>query len=75
VQALSLVFQTQQQQIQKLDSEDWWIDTKTRQWSVTRPVPPGTLDSTHWFTVTYQIEGKNVGSWFVDTRQKTVTGN
>jgi len=53
--------------------ERWWFDTDKRQWTVRRPVSPGTLDSTHWFSVSYLIDGKTVGSWIVDTRKEKVT--
>src|ERR1700741_2520221 len=47
-----------------------WHDTFTRSWSVTRPVAPGVVDSTHWFIVAYSINGVLVCSWSVDTRAK-----
>lgn len=53
----------------------WWFDTDTRRWDVQRPFGPGTMDSTHSFTVTYFINGKEVGSWYVDTNKKVVTIN
>jgi len=52
--------------------ERWWFDTDNRQWTVRRPIAPGTLDSTHWFSINYLIDGKSVGSWFVDTRKEAV---
>ncbi len=50
----------------------WWFDAEERNWEVTRPVEPGTLDSTLWFNVYYSINGKVVAQWFVDTREKRV---
>jgi len=46
-------------------AERWWFDTDNRQWKVSRDVSPGVLDSTHWFSVSYVIDGNTVGSWFV----------
>ena len=51
---------------------DWWHDVKRRGWTVQRPFGPGVIDSTHWFNVTYQIDGKPVAKWFVDTRKREV---
>src|SRR5690349_7059820 len=50
----------------------WWFDTDRRAWAVKRPVGPGFVDSTHWFDVQYEIDGKVVATWFVDTRKGTV---
>ncbi len=73
VQALALVFQSQQAKIREIDQENWWFDTKERQWVVRRPFAPGQIDSTHMFVVSYRIDGKEVFNWSVDTRQKTVS--
>jgi hypothetical protein len=70
--ALELVFQKAGDRIRALDTADWWHDTEERGWSVRRPFAPGIIDSTHLFNVTYQIAGKPVASWFVDTRKGTV---
>ena len=72
-QALALVFQTQQDKIREVDRENWWFDTKAREWEVRRPFAPGQIDSTHMFVVKYKIDGKEVFSWVVDTRAKTVS--
>ncbi len=72
-QALALVFQTQQDKIREIDRENWWMDTKERQWIVKRPFAPGFIDSTHMFIVTYKIDGKEIFRWVVDTRKKTVS--
>ena len=72
-QALALVFQTQQDKIREVDRENWWFDTKTREWEVRRPFAPGHIDSTHMFVVKYKIDGKEMFSWTVDTRAKTVS--
>jgi hypothetical protein len=72
-QALALVFQLQQAKIREIEREDWWLDTKVRQWEVKRPFAPGQIDTTHTFIVTYKIDGKQVFWWAVDTRSKTVS--
>ena len=71
-EAIHLVASTQQDEIKKIDKGDWWHDVKTREWKVKRPFHPGTIDSTHMFTVTYRIDGQLAQSWIVDTRNKTV---
>jgi len=71
-EALTLVFATQQKIIAEVDAENWWHDVKERQWVVKRPFYPGTIDSTHLFEVTCRIDGKDVASWLVDTRKKSV---
>ncbi len=71
-QAIQLVMTTQQDEIQKVDADDWWHDVKTREWKAKRLFHPGTIDSTHMFEVTYMIDGQFAQSWTVDTRNKTV---
>ena len=66
--ALKLVIDTQADRIRVVDQGDWWLDVKERSWVVKRPFGPGDIDSTHWFNVSYRVEGKEVASWFVDTR-------
>jgi hypothetical protein len=73
VEALDLVFQKAADRIRAVDQEDWWHDVKERAWLVQRPFSPGSIDSTHLFTVTYRIGGKPVVAWNVDTRGGTVT--
>ena len=59
---------------ESVDTEGrWWFDAQTRNWEVVRPVEPGGVDSRHWFTVRYLINGQEVASWSVDTREKTVS--
>jgi hypothetical protein len=70
--ALELVFQKAAERIRAVDTANWWHDTEERGWIVRRPFAPGTIDSTHLFNVTYQIAGKPVASWLVDTRKGTV---
>jgi hypothetical protein len=86
--ALSLVWSTQQDFIHELEvgyraeaqrgghepvgGEGWWFDLARRDWEVQRPVGPGIFDSTHWFTVCYRIEGQELATWFVDTREKKI---
>ena len=50
----------------------WWFATDTRRWDVQRPFGPGSLDSTHSFDVTYYINDKIVGVWYVETKEKIV---
>ncbi len=86
-EAITLVIETQQKQIAQAEQSyfaekgvDWWRgkpdqyhwhDTITRSWTVTRPVAPGIVDSTHWFMVAYSINGIVVCSWSVNTQKKT----
>ena len=73
-QAIRLVMQARASEIEKLDSSsDWWHDTKERTWSAKRPFGPGVIDSTHFFNVTYAIEGSVVGTWAVNTRTGQVS--
>lgn len=73
--AIRLVMQLRRDEIHGLDqSADWWHDTKERSWSVKRPFGPGNIDSTHYFQVSYSIEGKVVGTWSVNTRTGQVAG-
>src|SRR4249919_1955301 len=74
-QAIRLVMQTRADEIRKLDKDpDWWHDTKDSAWSARRPVGPGIVDSTHYFMVSYAIDGNVVGSWSVNTRTGQVAG-
>ena len=60
---------------QKPDEEpegDWWFDTDERRWTVRRPCPPGTIDSTHSFCVSYFKNDVEVGRWYVNTEKRTV---
>jgi hypothetical protein len=70
--ALAVIFASQQKPLRDLDDNDWWHDTKERTWTVKRPFAPGTIDSTHMFVVSYRIDNKEVASWHVDTRKRTV---
>jgi RNA polymerase sigma factor (sigma-70 family) len=70
--ALELVFQKAADRIRNVDRANWWHDTEERAWLVQRPFAPGTIDSTHLFTVSYRIGGKQVAAWQVDTRKRTV---
>ena len=86
--AISLVIKTQQKEMavgeQKYFKEkgvDWWRgefeqyrwhDTIMRTWSVARPVAPGVVDSTHWFSVSYSINATVVCRWSVDTSKNKV---
>jgi hypothetical protein len=70
-EALRLVFAKCGDRIRAVDQENWWHDVKSREWKVRRPFYPGVIDSTHMFDVGYQIDGKIVASWLVDTRAGT----
>lgn len=81
--ALALVMRTQAEVIRDVEApeppdgkgdERWWHDVKERSWSVKRPAHPGVVDTTHQFFVVYQIDGKDVAGWMVDTRKGTVEG-
>ena len=72
VEALQLVFEKCGDRIRAVDKEEWWFDTKEREWTAMRPVEPGIIDSTHMFFVDYKIGGTVVLSWIVDTRAGTV---
>jgi hypothetical protein len=72
VEALALVFRKAAARIQAMDKENWWFDVKERAWDVQRPFSPGYIDSTHLFTVSYQIGNKPVAAWQVDTRSGKV---
>lgn len=75
-EALALVLRTQQAAIRMAEAhraKQWNVDTLEREFRVKRPIGPGDNDSTRWFNVTYLIEGREVASWFVDTRIKSVT--
>jgi hypothetical protein len=67
-----LVFQKAPDRIRAVDQENWWHDVKERAWQVQRPYYPGVIDSTHLFTVSYRIAGKQVAAWDVDTGRGTV---
>lgn len=53
-QVIHLVVELRSDEIQRLDkSADWWRDTEERSWSVKGPFGSGTIDSTHYFQVSY----------------------
>ena len=67
--------QTRGDEIRKLDHNgNWWQDTEERSWSAKRPFSPGVIDSTHYFSVSYSIDGHVVRSWSVNTRSGQVAG-
>ncbi len=72
LEAINLVVKTQFDNIRKIDKGDWWFDSLKREWSVRWPFGPGAIDSTHLFIVTYKIDEKEMISWQVDIRKKTV---
>lgn len=70
--AIRLVVEQDLQSLKQMDTGDWSMDTKRREWSVQRPAPPGVLDTTKLFNVVYRVDGKALACWFVDTGAKTV---
>ncbi len=76
LEAINLVASTQQDEIRAADRKvadaDWWVDTLERDWIVRRPFGPGLFDSTHWFYVSYKVNGRILMSWFVDLEKRTV---
>jgi hypothetical protein len=77
LEAINLVASTQQDEIkaadEKVSESDWWSDTLDREWIVKRPFGPGIFDSTHWFYVSYKVNGRILMSWFVDLNKGTVS--
>ena len=71
--ALELVFDQRASELAGLEPRDQGLDTIERTWRVKRPFGPGYLNSTHWFDVRYEIGGKQVGHWLVDTEKRTVS--
>ena len=73
--AIRLVMELRADEIAKLDPPDAaWHDTHARTWTAKRPFGPGVLDTTHYFEVTYAIDGKVVATWMVNTRFHQVGG-
>ena len=72
VEAVSLVAAFEGTNLQKIDAADWWMDTKKRQWTITRPVGPGVLDSRYQVVVSYSVEDQVRKSWAVDLLSKKV---
>ena len=80
-EAIDLVLRTQADVIRTVEDPkpigpadkdlSWWHDTDERTWVVRRPFGPGFIDSTHLFTVTYRVAGKDAAVWYVDTRKGT----
>lgn len=74
-EAIRLVLAKRAAQLRAVDApERWWFDTQRRTWSVTRPSAPGVIDTTHLFTVFYEIGGKQVARWNVNTPSGVVAG-
>jgi len=72
LEALQLVLKQHADQIRRADDpKHWWHDVKPRTFTIERPFYPGYIDSTHWFHVDYEIDGKKVEFWTVDTRKGT----
>ena len=77
IDAINLVANTQRDEIRAADrrvaNADWWVDALDREWIVKRPFGPGLFDSTHWFYVSYKVNGRVLMSWFVDLAKGTVS--
>lgn len=77
IEAIDLVATRQRTAIRaadrKVSESNWWSDTLQREWIVRRPFGPGIFDSTHWFYVSYKVNGRILMSWFVDVRKHTVS--
>ena len=73
--AVRLVIENCGDEIKELDQGPaWWHDTKERTWSAKRPFGPGTIDSTHYFQVSYAIDGQVLRTWSVNTRTGQIAG-
>jgi hypothetical protein len=75
IKALELQHAEEEQKKRKenVDADSrWWFDTDERRWAVSRPFSPGRIDSTHMFNVTYILNSKELISWRVDTRKKSI---
>lgn len=72
--ALALLLERESARIAGLEADHgaWWHDTAIREWRVQRPWAPGISDTTHFFTVSYLIDGKAVTQWSVNTRSRQV---
>ena len=71
--AVRLVMEQRAAQVLAIDpAKDWWHDTKRRTWSAQRPYEPGISDSTHFIHVTYEIDGRTMASWNVNTKTRQV---
>jgi hypothetical protein len=77
IEAINLVATTQRDEIRSADRKvanaDWWLDALDREWIVKRPFGPGLFDTTHWFYVSYKVNGRVLMSWFVDLGKGTVS--
>lgn len=75
-EAIRLVVEQRSDEILALDggSEARWFDTRERTWTTKRPVGPGYIDSRWLIVVTYNIDGQQVASWSVNTRNGEVAG-
>ena len=68
--AIRIVVESDLEALKKLDSGDWWMDAKNREWSVQRPARPGVLDTTKLVDVLYRVDGKTISCWVVDLSAK-----
>lgn len=71
--ALRLVFDACGDRIRAVDGGDADVDTEPRAWHVRRPFDSGMANFTHLFTVWYEVNGRAVAAWSVDTYRRTAT--
>lgn len=76
-EAIRLVVEQRSDEILALDggNEARWFDTRERTWTTKRPISPGYIDSRWLIVVTYNIDGLQVASWSVNTRNGEVAGS
>ncbi len=73
VEPLALVLATQRSHIASVERPGRTMDTELHGWLVKRPMSSGHHDNRFRFVVAYQIEGKVVAEWTVNTQLRTVT--
>jgi hypothetical protein len=72
LEALHLVLKQHADKIRLADDpKEWQFDVKPRTFTIARPFYRGYIDTTHWFHVDYEIDGKKAETWTVDTRKGT----
>ena len=76
-EAIKLVIEDQREYLEELEKSksgkaSVWHDRLAREWTSVRPFDPGYIDSTHWFNVTFKIEGEILAMWLVNLKTRTV---
>ena len=72
--ALALILEKESARIAALETDDnggRWLDTGVREWRVQRPVGPGFMNTTEFFSVTYLVDGEQRAHWNVNTKRMT----